>query len=58
MGGNGVEKIKVQEFLDSVFFSTFPPHALDSVFFQSTEIGKSSLSHFLKIFRARVLDIY
>ena len=35
----------VQKFLDSVFFSPFPRHTWDSVFFfQNTEIGKFSLS--------------
>jgi hypothetical protein len=32
-GRNGNKKKRVQEFLYSVFFSPFPPHAWDSGFF-------------------------
>ena len=54
---NGV-KNTVQEFLDYVFFSPFPPHAWDSVFFHNTEIGKFFRSNFLTFFRTRALDTH
>ena len=51
------KKKRVQELLDSVF--TWPgPLCLGLNFFQGTEIGKSSLSNFLKFLRTRVLDTH
>ena len=53
-GRNGVKKPSLIVLGLSFLFTIFP-HAWDSVFFQRAEIGKSSLSHFLKNFRTRVL---
>ena len=44
--------------MDSVFFLTISPPCLGLCFFQSTVIGKSSFSQFLKFFRIRVLDTH
>ena len=52
-GGEMVRKNRVQQLLDSVFFTPFLPHVWDSVFFlQNTKKNKVlSLSHFLTFFR-------
>ena len=58
MGGKWWEKNRVQELLDSVFFHTISPPCLGLCFFQNTKTCKSSLTHFLKFFRIRVLDTH
>ena len=40
-GGNGLEKNRVQEFLDSVFFQTISPPCLGLCFFQSTKTASA-----------------
>ena len=64
------ERNGVQELLDWVFLTPFLPHDCNpffmghggppclGLFFQSNEIGKSSLFHFLKFLRTRVLDTH
>ena len=42
---------------DSVFFTTFPPHVWDSVFFSELKCSDSSFSYFLLYTGARVSDM-
>ena len=41
MGEKWSGKNRVQELLDSVFFTSFPPHAWDSVFFRAAKLASA-----------------